>query len=405
MEFYDTDQLSNDEASRSYTRTLLRINPNGQAPILAMSGLAKTKAATGIGHTYWTKTGEYTSIVLTVAVTAVDQTTFTASAGDVAKLIPNQILRFQSPTDHTVFEHVLVRSIDTSTTFTVARGFSESTALASIPISSLLVDIGSAFEQGSLPPQPRNIGMVPVTNFTQIFRTAYGLSETLKAAKVDVGEGNYAESKRDAMFFHGIDIERSMLFGKKSPQNLGDKAATSMVFNSRPMTTMDGIESSIRNYAPTNLHQCGATTTMDQVEDMLDPLFDFQTNMTDSASRTIYCGKQALRVFNKLGKLDSQNTSTVNETKFGQRFRNFSTTRGDFRIVEHPILNTNAQWQKMAFVMDLSSFDLRWLRQTETKKIEGSGKDEEAGVMTSELSLEFANPWACAVMYNLTEAA
>lgn len=405
MEFYDTDQLSNDIAKRSYTATLLRLNPNGNSPILALSGAAKTKKATGIGHTYWTQTAEYTTVVLTVAISTANQTTLTASAADVAKLIPNMILRYQDPTDHSLYEHMLITSIDSATTFTVVRGFSESTPLTSVAIGEVLVDIGSAFEQGSLPPVPRSMGFVPATNFTQIFRTAYGLSKTLAASQVDVGEGNVAESKRDAMFYHGIDLERSILFGKKSPQNLGDKAAVSMVFNGRPMTTMDGIESSIRNYAPTNLHQAGATTTFDQLETMVDPLFDYKTNMMDTNTRTIYCGKQALKVFNRLGKADSQNTSTVQTTKYGQRFRQFSTTRGDFNIVEHPILNTNNVWAKMAFVMDLSSFDLRWLRPTSTEPIKGTGRDEEAGVMTSELTLEFGNPFACAVIYGLTDAA
>ena len=43
MEFYDTDQLSSDIAKRSYANTLLRMNPNGNSPILAMSGLAKNQ--------------------------------------------------------------------------------------------------------------------------------------------------------------------------------------------------------------------------------------------------------------------------------------------------------------------------------------------------------------------------
>lgn len=402
MEFYDTDQLSSDIAKRSYANTLLRMNPNGNSPILAMSGLAKNQRASGIGHTYWTKSGEYTSIVLTAAVTSAGQTTITASAADVAKLIENMVLRFQDPADHNNYEHMMITSIDGATTFSVQRGFSETTALAAIANGELLIDIGSAFEQGSDAPTPRNIGFAPATNFTQIFRTAYGMSETLAASQVVVGDGNLAESKRDAMFFHGVDIERALIFGKKSPQEMNNNAA--MIYKNRPMTTMDGIESSLRNYAPSNVHQAGATTSFDQLEVMLDPVLDYQTNMSDSNTRTIYCGKTALKVFNQLGKMDSQNTSSVETTEFGQRFRKFTTTRGEFHLVEHPILNTNPRWAKMAIGMDFSSFDLRWLRNTKTKAITGSGKDEEAGVMTSELTLEFGNPYACFVIHNLTAA-
>ena len=113
--------------------------------------------------------------------------------------------------------------------------------------------------------------MLQQLTLPQIFRTAYGMSETLAASQVVVGDGNLAESKRDAMFFHGVDIERALIFGKKSPQEMNNNAA--MIYKNRPMTTMDGIESSLRNYAPSNVHQAGATTSFDQLEVMLDPCF------------------------------------------------------------------------------------------------------------------------------------
>lgn len=403
MEFYDTSQLPANLAKRSYALALLRINPNGKAPILAMSGLAKEKMCNGIGHSYWTKTGEYTSLQLTVAIASDATTTFTAAAGDVAKLVPNMVLRYQDPTDpDTKLEHVLITSIDTATTFTVVRGFGGTTAQAAIAITDTLAEVGVAFEQGSAAPQPRSIGFQIHTNFTQIFRHAYGNAKTLTASQVEVGDGNLAENRRDCMWFHAVAIELAILFGTKSPANLGDAAPT---YNSRPITTMDGIENSIRSFAPTNILSAQATTTFAQLEAMVDPTLDYQTNMSDSNDRVIYCGKVALKVFNNLGKLDGQNMTTPQETIFGQRFREFQTTRGNFKLVEHPLLNTTPDRSRMAFVMDFSAFNLRWLRKTTTEEIKGAGRDEDAGVMTSELTLEFMNPFACAVIHNLTAAA
>ena len=206
----------------------------------------------------------------------------------------------------------------------------------------------------------------------------------------------------DFMWFHAVSIETAILFGTKSPDDIGDTAPT---YNARPITTMDGIENSIRNFAPSNIIAAGATTTMVQLSGMLEPVLDYQTNMSDSNERIIYCGKTALKVINDLGKLDSQNTSDVDETVFGQRFRMFRTTRGDFKVIEHPLLNTTPNRAKMAFVMDFRAFDLRWLRETTKEDIKGTGKDEDAGVITSELTLEFKNPFACAVIHNLTAAA
>ena len=42
------------------------------------------------------------------------------------------VLRFQDPADHNNYEHMMITSIDGATTFSVQRGFSETTALAAI---------------------------------------------------------------------------------------------------------------------------------------------------------------------------------------------------------------------------------------------------------------------------------
>lgn len=402
MEFYDTSQITEHLARESFAASLLRRAPRGGTPIFAMTGLAKPKSITSIGDTYWTKSAEHTSFNLTTAIASAGTTTLVAAAEDVARVIPNMILRYQDPTAPATLEHMLVTAKPTSTTLTVVRGFGGTTAQASIPTTALLVDVGNAFEQGSAAPSPRSIGLSLVTNYTQIFRNAWGNAKTLSAVAVEVGEGNLAENKRDCMFFHAQAIENAILFGTKSPATLGAAAPT---LNGRPVTTMDGIENSIRNVAPSNIFAAGATTTMDQLESYLEPTLDFTSDVSGSMEKFIYTGSTGLKVINDLGKADSQQTSTVETNIFGQQFRTFRTTRGTFNVMEHPMLNFNPIWAKTAFVMDFSAFDLMYLRKTTTEPIRGTGKDEDAGVMTTELTLRFQNPFACAVIHNLTAAA
>lgn len=401
MEFYDSSQISEDLAKRNFATGLLRIEPNGTAPIFAMSGLAKRKKTGGISHGYWTKSAEFTTIALTAAVTTAGQTTISVSAGDAAKLISGMIFRHQDPTDPSnVLEHIRIQSVS-GTTVTILRGFGGTTAQATIASATVLTHVGNAHEQGSMPPEPKAIGMALHVNNTQIFRNAWGLSRTLAAIQTEVGMGNTAENRRDCMFFHAQDMETATLFGVRSP----DPGSAAPTLNNRPVTTMDGIESTVRRFAPQNIYSAAATTSFDQLETMLDPLLDFRTNMSSSNARTIYCGKTALKVFNDIGKAQGTLQVERGETVYGQRFRMFHTNRGDFRLVEHPILNTNPTWAKMAFVLDFSSFDYRWLRPTFEEPIKGSGKDEDAGVMTSELTFEMNNPFANGVIHNLTSAA
>ena len=83
-----------------------------------------------------------------------------------------------------------------------------------------------------------------------------------------------------------------------------------------------------------------------------------------------------------------------------------------FNLVEHPLLNTNDTWKKMAFVLDLGSFDLMYLTGRDTLHDKYNkrgditdGADAEGGVLTTECTLEMVNPLANGVIYNLTDAA
>tara|TARA_R110000787_G_scaffold165251_8_gene278367 strand:- start:1022 stop:2206 length:1185 start_codon:yes stop_codon:yes gene_type:complete len=394
MEFFDTSQLPANLAKRSFTAGILRLRPNGNAPLFALSGLAKTKKCLDTVHAYWTKTSVFPDVTVGAQLSAAATTFVVVST---ATIMVGSVLRFKSSGDTTSPENVLVTSITNATTFVVIRGHGGTTAQI-IPAASILPEIGTSFEQGSSAPSPRAILPIRHINQTQIFRDGWGNSRTLKAVQLEVGDGTTSENKRDAKFFHAGSIEKSTFF---AVADLG----TVPTLNGRPITTMDGIESIISKYAPANVIAAGSTTTFNQLESYLDPLLDTTSDASMSNTRTIYVGKGALKVINDIGKLSGEYQVDRTETSFGQRFHSFSTTRGDFQVIEHPIFNTNAEWIKMAVVMELSAFDFMYLRPTEHRDIDQAGRDSEGGVITTELTVELRNPFACGIIYNLTAAA
>ncbi len=402
MRFFNTDQIPTDLAEKSFAANIARIMPNGTAPLFAMSGLAQKKIAKQIEHGYWTKTMEFTNVVLNGAIANGGITTFVVVS--TVGLVPNQTLRYAKPFAASVFvppELVRVISITNATTFEVERGFAGSTA-AAIPDTTNLPAVGNAFPEGSPKPVSRAIIPVRVLNNTQIFRNAWSQSGTLKAIQMIVGNGAVQENRDDCAAFHSTDIETATFFGRLS--NTTDSAT------GEPIHTMDGIEALIEKLAPENLKEANATTNYGELEDLLDPVFDQKTDMMQGNRRTIFCGSTALKVINNIGRLSGEYQIVDGQTNFGLAFSTFTTTRGKFDLVEHPLFNTNAEWKKMAVVMDLTSFDFAYLegRDTMIQEINAGGSDTDGtdatgGVLTSELTIELQNPFACAIIYGLTQ--
>ena len=405
MDFIHSGQLLEKQAQDSFAANVLRIMPNGMAPIFAMSGLAKKKFIPNIEHGWWTKTMQFVYGKVTTAISSAATTSLVLD--DVSGIIKGSVLRVSlfSGTTYSAPEMLLVTDVNyTTKVLTVIRGFAGTTAKASIPLDTIVVEVGNAHPENSERPASKAILPAYTNNYTQIFRNAWDVGGTLAAIRMQVGDDAIANNKSDCAFFHAAAIEQSILFGRKS---IGVDATSG-----KPFHTMGGIESMVEAHAPANLNVAGATTSFSQLETMLDPLFDYRTDGAQGNSRTIYCGSQAQRVFNKIGRLSGEYQLQEGQTSFGLRFHRFSTTRGTFNLVEHPLLNTNDQWKKMAFVLDLGSFDLMYLAGRDTLHDKYNkrgdltdGRDAEGGVLTSELSMEMVNPLANGVIYNLTDAA
>jgi hypothetical protein len=101
------------------------------------------------------------------------------------------------------------------------------------------------------------------------------------------------------------------------------------------------------------------------------------------------------------------------QTSWGLQFSTFKTARGTFRVIEHPLFNSNTSWAKMALAVDLSTFTVAYLgdRKTQNKEFNqdqdanDNGIDAVGGTLTTELTTVVKNPPANAVIYNLTAAA
>lgn len=386
----------------SFASMITRLMPNGTAPLFAFTSYLPSETAVQTEHGYFAKTALFPYFVMAADATDI-ATTFTVDSTE--NIIPGMIFQLNNATK----ENVLVETVTSGTTLIVRRGVGGTAAAAATDVAAY--QVGNAYEEASVRPIPLNITPVRITNITQIFRNTWAISDTVRATQVIAGDSVEAESKQDAAAMHAQAIESALFFGKKYQG----------VRNGQPFRTMDGVISIISNianypssYTVPNVWNAASTTNYTQLEGFLDPMFNQTSDPKVGNERVLFVGGKARQVINNIGRLNSTYYIENGETSFGLQFATFKTTRGTFRMIEHPLFNSNPTWSAMAVGLDLSCIRLAYLngRKTQNKEFNKEGQvaqdfgiDAVGGTLTTEATLLVKNPPANAIITGLTAAA
>lgn len=401
---FNTSRFTQDHAKKSFASMITRLMPNGTAPLFGLTSMLDSKTAVQTEHGFFTKTMVFPAFELTADVAAIDTTFAVVSTSN---LLPGQIHRLQE-----TGENVIINQVLSTTSVSVGRAVGN-VAAAAVTFATGIVNayqVGNAFEEASIRPSALSVQPVRITNLTQIFRNTWALSGSAVETQVIAGDTNVAENRQDCAGFHAADMEKALFFGQKSQ---GFR-------NGQPFRTMDGLLSVVGNlsyypasYDTANINPAGATTTYEQLVSYLDPTFNQSTDPKVANERIMFVGGQAFNVINAIGRTTGQYEIVDGQTSFGLQFTTFKIPRGTFRMIEHPLFNTNDHWSKMAVAVDLSTFHLAYLgnRKTMSKEFNQDGTpvdngiDAVGGTLTTELTVEIRNPPANAVITGLTSAA
>ena len=379
---------------RSFAATLLRLFPNGSAPLFALSSQTGKSRAKSSTHGYFSKTMTFVKTTST-AGNLVGATTLTIGSNvgmTVGMVLQNLRTR----------ENMLVTAVPAgTTTVTVTRAFGR-VAAAAINAADVIMQVGTAFAENSTRPTARQLATTYIPNYTQIFRNAWGLSDTARASLAEMGYSNVAESRKDAATFHSIDIETAIIWGQPAMDTTG----------AQPIHATQGVIDAMEQYAPGNTNTAGPTTTFAQFVSLAEPAFQYSTDMSNAKTRVAFGDSKAISVMNDIGRASGQVYITQNENSFGMNFTKFKFYKGEINIIEHPIMN-GLGLSGTVLIMDMPALKLAYLdgRDTRTEEygasgsIVESGTDGVGGSLTSELAVELINPYSCALIEGLTAAA
>lgn len=392
---FSTINATTDFVQKSFASMITRLMPNGAAPLFGLTSMLKTETAVQVEHGFFTKTMIFPQVVMNASALSTDTT---LTVVDSSNMVPGMLVRNQ-----TTKEVVLILTVPTGTSVTCRRAVG-TVAAAAMSSAQKLYQVGTAFEEGSARPSAVQIVSVRVTNYTQIFRNSWALTDTARATQVIAGDTNISESRGECAGFHAADMEKAILFGQSYTGTL----------NNKPIRTMNGIVNQVTQNAAANVNTAGGTTNYTQLEAYLDVCFDTTTDPKVANERVLFCGGAAKRVLNNIGRLNGTYQLVEGQTSYGLQFSSFKTSRGTFRMIEHPLFNSNADWAKMAIAVDLSTFNLAYLGDRKTmseeygiqgNKVEAGGVDAVGGSLTTEVTCLVKNPAANAIIYDLTAAA
>lgn len=383
-----TGNWGTDERPKNFREGILRFNPNGSAPIFALTSKAGKRSVDDPEFSWWAEGNVLIRLQVNGALVAGDtlvtvdsadptSTTLGANLGTATHLKPGDILLVEPSADNATFDHELIEVDDvlSDTQFTARRGAGGTTA-AAIGNDRWLTVIGSAYAEGTGAPRATSRNPIKFSNYTQIFKDTYELTGTADKTKTRTNN-NWSEDKKRKRFKHSSDIEWSMLFGRPA-ETTGD--------NGKPKRFMGGM----RYFIPaSNVTVFSSAVTPSSFLDALAPIFDFDTGAGDT--RMVFAGNQALIELSKV--FVNEVVFNVNNTVkvYGMDFQEFIMPSGRVLLKSHPLMSRHALYKKSAFALDFDAIKYVNMKDRDTKEkddVQADDEDVRRGFIQTECSME-----------------
>lgn len=270
-------------------------------------------------------------------------------------------------------------------TLTVVRGVG-STAAALLNADEILV-VGSSAEEGDVSKPARSWNPVKQTNYAQIFRTPFEMTETARHTANQVNPHDWARQANKAGIEHMKSLEYSFLFGHPSE----------VAGVSHPRRTTGGFY----HYATQNQTDAGGTFTDTELFTALRSGFRY-----GSRTKLGLASRLATDVLNSFprGKLQIQQS----EKTFGVRVMTYISPHGDLNVVTHNLLEGTVFGGHIA-IIDMELLSYRFLAgengSRDTKVLpnrQANDADTRKDEYLSECGLTFGHSRAHATVIGIT---
>jgi hypothetical protein len=368
----------NAERLDSFNSKLFRSQLAGTAPIFSLSSGSAQFQLTSKIH-YWFMKQPYSSKLIASAAANNSATSITVDKGAVVE--PSSVI-MNTKTN----EYMFVSAVS-GNTLTVVRGFAESTA-AAVTQNDELLYLGTAKKEGSLAPNPKYRRGVPRMNYSQIFRNGWGTTRTAEYIKFITGN-KATENKEDAVSMHAQDIEMALLLGRKS---------LNQVDGSEVLSTMDGLMSIVKNNTA-----LAAAATLDSIQEWMYSNFETCPEGVPN-ERVVMTSLNVLYILNKLIRDAGSSYYPIGTATKVYGLDVYALQlpgMQEVKILAHPLFSQTESLSKSMLIYHPGLIKIGYMTDAEIKDATPVGMDGQANVITSELTLEYADENTGGVLSNI----
>lgn len=383
-------QFDVDHRPKNYRELFTLLEPNGNAPLNALLAMGASESTDD--PEYKNFRDELPDRTMTInealgydAVTAA----LTIDAGDENKFAVAGSLVVNSATG----EVMHVTADTTGTTLTVTRNIG-GTALTITDGDALFI-AGFAASEGADTPTAVSFDATVTSNYTQIFRTSFSVTETLKKTHLRTGSKE-DEAKTKALKLHMSDIERAMFFGVKHESN--GTSAQPTRFTGGLINSLSTVVDLTTDYATYGGGAAGGMT-----EEGFDGLLISTIFKYGSGSKIAFVGDRVANQLQQIGK-DRWTPQSV-DGSYGVNLTRYKTFAGDLMVHLHPQFRQIPGMRDSMVIIDFPDLCYRYLDGRDTHLLEnrqGNGEDAVKHEYLTECGLELKQDKTHAIIKNWT---
>ena len=349
-----TGEFSSDFRPKNYRELFTLLEPNGNAPLNALLSMGSSESTDD--PEYKNFRDELPERVLTTSAAVADTSTGTvpvANGDDNKYAINGAIL-----VNQTTGEVMHVTADYSATNVVVTRNIGGTSH--QIASGAKLFVAGFAAAEGASSPTAITFDATVASNYTQIFRTAFQVTNTLGSTYLRTGD-KMDEAMTKALKLHMSDIERAMFFGKKHEANGSTNAPTRYtggLINS--MTNVTDITTDFASY--------GGGSAGNMTEEGFDDLLISSVFKFGSKQKIAFVGETVANHLQQIGK--NRWRPTAIEGTYGVNLTKYETFAGDLMVHLHPQFRQLAHMKTSMVVVDFPYLSYRYLEGRDTQLLE-----------------------------------
>jgi len=347
-------QFSTDFRPKNYRELFTLLEPNGNAPLNAMLSMSSTETTDDPEYKNFRDELPDRTLQVNGALANTGGTSITIDAGDDNKFAINGAIVISQATG----EVMHVTADCTATTLTVARNIGGTTHQIADNVKLFIA--GFAAAEGGTSPTAVSFDASVVSNYTQIFRTSFQVSNTLSSTFLRTGD-KMDESMTKALKMHMSDIERAMFFGVKHEAN-GSSAT--------PTRYTGGLVNSLTNVVDitTDYAAYGGSGAGKMTEEGFDSLLISTVFKYGSNQKIAFVGETVANQLQQMGK--DRWKPTVVENSYGVNLIRYTTFAGDLMVHLHPQFRQLDHMKNAMVIVDFPYMSYRCLEGRDTQLLE-----------------------------------